>query len=300
MTEGPTAGPDGGIYFSYISGTKLPGQVLRFEPKTGKTTVAVADSHKSNGLKFTPAGLLVACEGANYGGRCISTHDLKTGKRTVLCSQIAGKPFNSPNDLVMDRQGRIYFTDPRYGGPEPQTIEKMSVYRVLADGTAELVTENVEKPNGIALSPDEMTLYVADTNNGSNGQSPTPSGKPGAMKVYAFPLNEKGLPTGDRRTVYDFGTDSGCDGLTVDGEGRLYITCRNGRRAGVMILHPQTDREIAFIPTAPPNQPADTATGLPSNVCWGHGEDSGTLYITIDVGLYSIDLRPTTQLSATP
>src|SRR5690349_1429825 len=130
LTEGPTPAPDGSIYFSDIPFGKDKGMILRFDPKTRKTTVFTDDSHKSNGLKFDAKGYLIACEGSDDGGRAVARWDVKTRTRTVIADKYMGKRFNAPNDLVIDRKGRIYFTDPRYLGTEPRELEHRAVYRI--------------------------------------------------------------------------------------------------------------------------------------------------------------------------
>src|SRR5437763_9187259 len=189
LTEGPACAPDGSIYFSDIPFGKDRGMILRFDPRTKKTTVFTNDSHKSNGLKFDHKGYLIACEGSDEGGRAVVRWDTKTKKRTVIADRYQGKRFNAPNDLVIDRHGRIYFTDPRYLGDEPRELEHRAVYRIETDGKVIEITHDVEKPNGIALSPDGKTLYLADHNNGTDRIDPDkPAPKLGAMKVYSFPL----------------------------------------------------------------------------------------------------------------
>jgi gluconolactonase len=291
LTEGPTAAPDGSIYFSDIPFGKDKGMILRYDPRTGKTTVFTDDSRKSNGLKFDAQGFLIACEGADEGGRAVSRWDVKTGKREVIADRYKGKRFNAPNDLVIDRTGRIYFSDPRYLGDEPRELEHRAVYRIDRDGTVVEVTHEVEKPNGIALSPDEKTLYVADHNNGTDKIDPnSPPPKKGAMKVYAFPLGADGLVNGPRRTLVDFGDEDGCDGMTVDAKGNIYLTSRSLKRPGVLVIDP-TGKEVAFIPTGPSQPGAKEPVGIPSNVTFGIGADSKTLYVTVDKSLYRIRLK---------
>jgi len=154
------------------------------------------------------------------------------------------------------------------------------------------VTHEVEKPNGIALSPDEKTLYVVDHNNGVDEIDPTkPAPKPGAMKIYAFPLGSDGLVDGKRKTLVDFGTQNGSDGICVDAQGNIYLTCRSLKRPGLMVIDP-SGKELAFVPTGPPNQSADAVpVGLPSNCEFGIGADDTLLYVTIDTSLYRIRLK---------
>jgi gluconolactonase len=294
LTEGPTVAPDGSIYFSDIPFGKDKGLIMRFDPKTKLTEVFASDSRKSNGLKFGPGGHLYACEGADEGGRAISRWNVKTRQRTVLAERYMGKRFNAPNDLCIDLQGRIYFSDPKYVGSESRELEHRAVYRVDPDGKVIEVTHDIEKPNGLALSPDQRTLYVADHNNGTDRIDPNVKAEPppqrGAMKIYAFPLGADGLVAGPRKTLVDFGSEAGCDGMTVDAQGHVYLTARSVKRPGVLVIDP-AGNEVAFIPTGMPNQSDDGATGLPSNVTFGIGEESQTLYITVDKSLYRIRLK---------
>lgn len=295
LTEGPAAAPDGSIYFSDIPVGPDHGLIMRYDPKTGKTEVFAENSYKSNGLAFDAQGRLVACEGADGGGRCVSRWDVTTGKRTVLADKYQGKRFNAPNDLCLNRKGQIYFTDPRYLGSESRELEHRAVYRIDTDGTVIEITHDCEKPNGIALSPDERTLYLADHNNGTDAidaVDPANPPQPGAMKIYAFPLDEQGLVSGPRRTLLDFGTENGCDGMTVDTKGNIYLTSRSLKRPGVLIIDPEGN-EVAFIATGKPAQPTPgaEASGLPSNVEFGVGKDRHVLYITVDKALYRITLN---------
>ncbi|MEX0676504.1 MAG: SMP-30/gluconolactonase/LRE family protein [Pirellulales bacterium] len=292
LTEGPAVAPDGSIYFTDIGDGTDPGLIVRFDPKTKKTTVFTDDSGKANGLACDAAGNLIACEGSDYGGRRVSRWNLRSGKRETIADRYQGKRFNAPNDLCLDSKGRIYFTDPRYLGREPRELEHRAVYRIDADGTVVEITHEVEKPNGIALAPDEKTLYVADHNNGTDQIDPTaPPPKLGAMTILAFPLDADGLASGPAKTIVDYGNEPGCDGMCVDVEGNIYLTNRSPKRPGVMVIDP-AGRELAFIPTGPPDQPSGKPpVGLPSNCEFGIGDEATTLYVTIDKSLYRIRLK---------
>src|SRR5262245_23837721 len=291
LTEGPAVAPDGSIYFSDIPVGKDKGLIVRFDPKTVKAAPFTEDSHKSNGLKFDAKGNLIACEGSDEGGRCVSRWNVKSGERTVVADKYMGKRFNAPNDLVIDLKGRIYFSDPRYLGDEPRELEHRAVYRIDTDGTVVEVTHDCEKPNGVALSPDQRTLYVVDHNNGTDKIDPkNPPKKKGAMKVYAFPLGADGLVNGPRKTLVDFGDENGIDGMTVDVKGNVYMACRSLKRPGVMVIDP-TGKEVAFIPTGPSQPGAENATGIPSNCTFGLGDESNVLYVTVDKSLYRIRLK---------
>jgi gluconolactonase len=294
LTEGPAVAPDGSIYFSDIPVGKDNGMILRFDPKTKETTVFTDDSHKSNGLIFNAAGQLLACEGASYGGRCYSRWDVKTKKRTVVANSYQGKRFNAPNDICLDKQGRLYVTDPRYLGHEPRELEHRAVYRIDKDGAVIELTHDIHKPNGIAISPDGKTLYVAEHDNGTDQINATKPAPPqGDMKIYAWKLDKDGLIKGKRQTFVDFGEEKGCDGMCVDAAGNVYLTSRSTNRPGVMVVNPE-GKEIAFIPTGPASQKVDAEhppVGLPSNVEFGIGDEINMLYVTVDTSLYRIRLK---------
>ncbi len=293
LCEGPAAAPDGSIYFTDMPFGKDNGMILRFDPRTQKVTVFTDQAFKSNGLAFDANGYLLACDGADGGGRCVRRWNLKTATSEVIADRFQGKRFNSPNDLCVDLKGRVYFTDPRYGGTEPRELPNEAVYRLEKDGTVIKITDDVEKPNGLALSPDQKTLYLADHNNGGNRLKPTdPEPKRGAMKVYAFPLDADGKVHGPRKTLVDFGKESGCDGMRVDTQGYIYMAIRSLARPGVMVIDP-TGKELAFIPTGPTNQTGlfEDWKGIPSNVEFGVGDESNVLYVTIDKSLYRIRVK---------
>ncbi len=169
FTEGAAAGPDGCIYFSdfaqpFDSG---PARVMKFDPRTKKTSVYCPDSGMGNGLMFTRDGRLIGCCASPLGGHRALVEFLPDGSVKPLVSKFNGKRFNSPNDLVIDRKGRVYFSDPKYVGPEKMELDRFNVYRFDPDGSLHVATREIEKPNGVMLSPNGKTLYVAETHNGS-------------------------------------------------------------------------------------------------------------------------------------
>jgi gluconolactonase len=306
LTEGPAVGPDGSIYFSDILRGENNGRIHRFDPSTNEVETFAENSFKSNGLIFGPDGFLYAAEGADYGGRRISRWNVATKERTMIADNLGGKRFNSPNDICVDDKGNLYFTDPRYTGHEPRELERRAVYRVTPGGEVAEITREVTKPNGIALSPDGKTLYVAETNNGSDGMPGVEPGNRGPMRIYAFPLDDDGLVAGPRRLFYDFGPQFGCDGMTVDERGNVYLTAREPSKPGILVVDPD-GKEVGFIPTSsgaaveetPLSEneaksletPPPVPSGLPSNVEFGLGADSNVLYVTVDMSLYRIRLK---------
>jgi len=236
-------------------------------------------SGRANGLEFDAAGRLLACEGSGSGGGRRVTRTESSGALTVLAERYEGKRLNSPNDLTIDAKGRIYFTDPRYGNRDGLELDKESVYRIDPSGKLVRIIADVERPNGIAVSPDQQTLYVVD-NNPKRG---------GARKVYAFALRPDGS-VGARRVLHDFGTGRGGDGMCLDRDGNAYITAGlNGGfsleqdssvKAGVFIVSPQ-GKALGFIPV-----PEDSVTN-----CTFGGPELKSLYITAGTALWRIDLN---------
>jgi len=290
LTEGPAVAPDGSIYFTDIPFGEDRGLIVRFDPKTKQNTLFSEDSGKANGLVFDREGNLLACEGANLGGRCVSRWDVKAGTKKSIADGVDGKRFNAPNDICLDAAGRIYFTDPKYLGDEPQELKYMAVYCIEPNGTIREATHDVSKPNGIAISPDGKTLYLADHDNGSTDVTKPGPPKAGNMKIYAFPLEPNGNIGAERRTIVDFGDKKGCDGMTVDADGRIYLTVREPSRPGIMVIDP-TGKEVAFIPTGAAGQTGPNPVGLPSNVEFGLGDEANVLYATIDLSLARIPLK---------
>lgn len=281
FTEGPTVAPDGSVYFSDITFTHeanmQAGHIMRYDPNTGKTSVFRSPSGMSNGMKFDAEGRLVVAEGADFGGRRITRTDMTTGKSDIIAGLYEGRPFNSPNDLTIDEMGRIYFTDPRYVGFEPVEQPVMGVYQIDTDGSVHLVVADSGKPNGIAVSPDQKTLYIGSNDSGSfrniTDELPTYIGR---MALLAYDLSTDGIAT-FRTTLVDYAPEHGPDGFEVDVEGNLYVAVRDKTRFGVCIYAPNGD-ELAYIKTPE----------LPTNVAFGRGASSKILYITAGGGLYKI------------
>lgn len=281
FTEGPTVAPDGTVYFSDITFTHQAdmqaGHIMRYDPATNETTVFRSPSGMSNGMKFDAHGRLVVAEGADFGGRRITRTDMQTGKSDIIAGLYEGKPFNSPNDLTIDEKGRIYFTDPRYVGNEPVEQPVMGVYRIDTDGSVHLVIADSGKPNGIAVSPDQKTLYVGSNDSGSfhelPDEFPTYTGR---MALLAYDLASDGTAT-FRETLVDYHPEHGPDGFEVDVEGNLYVAVRDATRFGICVYTPD-GTELAYIETPE----------LPTNVAFGRGDASKMLYITAGGSLLRI------------
>lgn len=227
FTEGPAAGPDGRIYFSDIPNERI--QV--YDPVSGSMEVFRENSGRANGLMWTPAHSLIACEGGN---RRVTRQT--GGQVTVLAESFEGKRLNSPNDLALDGAGGIYFTDPRYGPRDDMEMDVEGVYYIPRSGKITRVVEDLAKPNGLVFSPDMKILYIAD---------------PGAATIWAYDVAGPGKLAKKRAFA-----EIGSDGMTVDERGNVYCTFKGE----VWIFSPGGE-EVARI--KPPEAPANCTFGGP-------------------------------------
>lgn len=281
FTEGACVDVDGIIYFSDINFAGGKGKIMAFDPATEETSVFSADSGQSNGLMIDQQGHMLAACGANNGKQCLA-RITKQGQVKCLADKFAGKKFNSPNDLVIHPAGWAYFTDPRYVGHEPLELDHMSVFRYDPETkTVERATTDISKPNGVVVSPDGKTLYVAETDNGLSGLEKDPPKNPQKrMTLNAFPIKDDGS-LGKKKVLADFGgKETGIDGMTVDQQGNIYAAFRAESRFGIVVFSPD-GKELAYIPTPE----------LPTNCTFGIGKDATTLYITAGSGLYRIPCK---------
>jgi gluconolactonase len=276
--EGPAVDPAGNVYFSDIQGSRI----LKMDAQ-GAVTTFRENSGRTNGNTFDAQGRLISCEGAENGPggrRRIVRTDLKTGKIEVLTERYEGKRYNSPNDVVADRQGRIWFTDPLYA-PDRSIMEHEheAVYRIDMDGrvTRVITQPAIGRPNGLAITPDGKTLYLID----SNYIRPD-----GNRKIWAFDIADDGAVS-KQRPVYDFGRGRGGDGMRLDSQGNLWVCAgiaapRTANETGevppgVYVISPQ-GKLLGRIPIS-----EDVIT----NLAFG-GPDKKTLYVTAGKTLFKI------------
>lgn len=289
VLEGVTSAPDGSIYFSEITATsycydasgKFPaaGNIWRLDPVTKEATIFRSPSGMSNALRFDAAGNLVVAEGADFGGRRITRTEMKTGRSYIVTGLYGGKPYNSPNDIAIDRRGRIYFTDPRFAGHEPleQLIE--AVYRIDPDGqVTRLTTPAVQKPNGLGISPDQKRLYVVDSDNTGYVLGGGTHETRGRLLVYD--RNDDGSAANER-VLLAWPAGAVGDGMTVDEQGYLYIAVQEPGRYGVRVYSPE-GKELVYI---------STGKWAPQSVGFGRGRDANMLYITAQSNLFRIRVR---------
>ena len=280
VCEGPAMSPDGRVLFTDVTTAGTGGLIWAYNTKTGQTSQLLAPSGNASGLAFDAAGDLFLAEGPNGGGKRITKLHLSTGRRTTLADSFQGKPLNGPNDLTLDAQGRVYFTDSRYQSTEPLDQPWMGVYRIDTTGAVQLLAADVTRPNGLAFSPDQRTLYVGSYDSpgvGIYGALPADYTGPapqlsGEIRVYAV------LPDGRlafRRQLMQFRRE-GPDGLTVDAAGNIYAAVATR----IVVCSPQ-GKLVAEL-KLPPGEKKVT------NLCFGHGEYRTTLFITATKTLYTL------------
>ena len=262
--EGPAWHPDGYLLFEDVPTNRT----LKLGADD-KVSVYRTDTGAANGLAFDRDRLLIACEGnGGTGGRRVARIE-NDGRRTVLADRYQGKRLNSPNDLAIDGTGRIYFTDPRYSKRENLELDKEGVYRIDPDGTLTRVADSLTRPNGIAVTADGATLYVAD--NASPG---------GVVTLVAFDLDARG-DASHGRVLYDFGGGRGIDGMALDASGRIWATAGTKEKAGIYVFAPDRARmkaEMASFLALPED---------PTNCTFG-GLRRDILYVTTTASLFRI------------
>lgn len=271
FTEGPTVDRDGNVYFTEL----VFQRIMKLDPK-GVLTVFREKSNNANGLLIDPQGRLIACEGASSARLGVpqafkpqvTRTDLATGKIEVLADSYEGKPFVGPNDVTIDSKGRLYFTDLPGG----------AVYRLDAPGrvTRILAAPDIQRPNGLQVSPDDRTLYVIEANQAQGG----------ARMIRAFDLSPEGTVS-RMRVHYNFYPGRSADGMSIDTQGNLYASAGMGQlrgtsetldtKTGVHVISPD-GKLVKFIPI-----PEDYIT----NNAFG-GPDMKTLYVTAGKTLYRL------------
>lgn len=272
FTEGPAVDRDGNVYFTN------PGEVLKWDPVRKQLSTFRKPANGANGQAFDRQGRLLACEAADGTNGCVTRIDLRRGGYMVLCAKFNGFPLGAPNDLCVDGNERIYFTS-RLANTNPATGNVNAVYRIDPDGKVArvLAAPDIDMPNGLAVSPDNRTFYLIESDGRANR----------ARNIRAYDLQPDGSLT-HHRVLYTFYPGRGGDGMRLDAEGNLYIAAGLHKtrgtsetldtRPGIHVLTPQ-GKLVAFAET-----PEDTIT----NCAFG-GLDHRTLYVTC--GRFLLSLR---------
>ena len=226
FTEGPAWSRDGFLVFSDIPANRL----LKFVPGAGVTVYREASGER----------------------RVVRM--AKDGAATVLAERFEGKRLNSPNDLVVRRDGHVYFTDPAFGRRFERDLDFHGVYHIAPDGRIEAIARPATRPNGIALSPDGRILYVADSD---------------ARLIRAYDLDAAGSAANERIVVSAI--EGVPDGLRADEQGNLYLAAK---------------QIYVFTPAGRPLRSIEIPQ-TPANLAFG-GSDPATLYVTARSALYRV------------
>jgi len=273
--EGPAWHPELGLL------TSGDGHIMRRD-REGYMSVYRKDAG-SNGLLFDSSGRLVICEPAQRRVTRLDTN----GKLTVPAERYDGKRFNAPNDLTIDSHGRIYFSDPQYGDRSGMELVDAAgrkvegVYRIDRDGrVTRIITHEIDRPNGLVVTPDDKFLFVADNNNNTAG---------GARKLWRFDLRPDGaIDAASRKLVHDWKETRGPDGVKLDAKGRLFVAAGINKpnlpfetaeqpTAGIYVFSPAGEL-LEVVPI-----PRDETT----NCAFG-GDDLKTLFVTAGGTLWSV------------
>lgn len=263
ITEGP-AWDGSGLVFTDINRSRI----LRYDSVSGDIVPYRTGTNRANGLMFDKDGHLYGCEQGTpdeEGGRRIVRYEADGGT-TVICDQYEGKKFNSPNDLAIDEQGCIWFTDPRYGdNRNDMELDHESVYRAKpqADGSWSVtrMTHDTTAPNGLLLSPDNKTLYVAQSKYGEGEK----------RELRAYPILADGT-LGAYQVLHNFYPHRGIDGMCLDIEGNIVAT------AGWELSGPG-GMIYVFAPNGRVLETHPVPCQRPTNCTFGD-EDLQTLYVT--------------------
>lgn len=266
LSEGPhwVGGADGYLLVSDVPGnaihrwSKADGAAEFLKPSgyAGPPSPMFREAG-SNGLVMTRGGLVMA----DSGNRGIARIDMRTKAKTMLCSHFEGRRLNSPNDLVLARDGSIYFTDPPYGliNASYRELDFSGLYRLAPDGTLTLADRSVVNPNGVGISPDSRTLYATEQGKG----------------WVAFDLDANGALSNKR--VFIDGAQTGLgggDGFKIDTAGNMWTSSA----AGLSVVDPR-GKQLGTISVGPRR---------PSNCAFG---GDGYLYLTITTGVWRAPVK---------
>jgi len=260
FTEGPLWHP----HERFLLFTDIPGNCIRRWSRDQGITTFRRPSNMANGLTYDRRGRLIACEHAT--SRVTRTEP--GGDIDVLASHFDRKELNSPNDVVVKRDGGIYFTDPPYGRgkshgvPRPQELAFQGVYRIEPDGgPLTLLVDDFDRPNGLCFSLDERRLFVNDTSR---------------RHIRVFDIGPNGTLTNGRVWAETEGEGKGVpDGMKIDSEGYLYCT----GPGGIHVFDPEA------VCLGVIRVPEDTA-----NFTWGD-DDLRSLFIAASTSVYRVRVR---------
>ena len=249
FVEGPVWSPEGYLIFSDIPKSKI----LRWTPGEAPSTFR-DNSNGATGNAFDAQGRLYTCE--SRGRRVIRTD--KKGKIEVLADRYQGKRLNAPNDIVVRKDGEMYFTDPAFGNQQDsRELDFYGVFHLPRKGELEVIAKPHGRPNGITISPNGRVLYVSNSDE---------------RNIRAFDLDKSGAASGERVVISKI--EGIPDGIRVDEKGNLYVAAKR-----IYVYTPE-GKQIGEIPLGE----------TPSNCAFGDA-DLQSLFITARTSIYRVRLN---------
>jgi gluconolactonase len=271
FTEGPTVDKEGNVYF-----TETISHRIMKRSTDGGLSVFREHSNAANGLLFDPEWRLIACEGSDLPTNRprVTRTDMKTGRIEVLAEFYEGKRLSQPNDVTMDANGRLYFTDFNTKGPERWGTP--GVFRIDTNGkvTRLLTSPEIQRPNGITIAPDDKTLYLVES-NGAEG---------GARMIRAYDLQPDGSLK-NMRVFHNFYPGRSADGLAIDTQGNVYAAAGLNRRRGTAETLDTKPGVHVFSPAGKLLRYIPIREDIITNLAFG-GADMKTLYVTAGKTLF--------------
>jgi gluconolactonase len=277
FTEGP-AWDGNGLLHSDIPNSRI----MRYDVTSGACEEFRHDTNESNGLMFDRDGRLYGCEGGPDGRRIVRYE--ADGSTICIAARFEGQRLNSPNDLAFDHQGRLWFTDPRYGDMvDDLELDHQSIFRLENqsssgdDWTITRVTFDTTKPNGLLISQDQQSLYVAQSDHG-DGE---------ARELRQYPINRDGS-LGPCTVLHNFYPHRGIDGMCLDTDGDIIATAGSLESGpGPMIY--------VFAPNGRVLETHPVPVDMPTNCTFGD-DDLRTLYVTAGGCLFRVRTERTGYL----
>jgi gluconolactonase len=271
FTEGPTVDRNGNVYFTDI----ITQRILKLSAD-GVLSIFRENSNVANGRLIDPQGRLIACEGAAFerpgvklkGTPKVTRTELATGRVEVLADSFDGTPLVGPNDVTIDGQGRLYFTE----------LNGAAVYRIDGPGKVAriLAAPDVRSPNGIQISPDDRTLYLIESNQAQGGP----------RLIRRYDLQPDGTVR-NMRVHYDFSPGRSGDGMSIDTQGNLYVSAGMNQLRGTSETLATKTGVYVISPDGKLLKMFPIAEDFITNNAFG-GSDMKTLYVTAGKTLYKL------------
>ena len=247
----------------------------------GELVVFRENSNRANGLIFDDQWRLIACEGSDgkIDNPRLTRTNIETGEIEVIADSFEGKRLNQPNDVTFDSQGRLYFSDRPNDNPAADQSNIDAVYRIDTDGSIHQILKapDIDKPNGLVISPDDKTFYLIEAHPDANR----------ARMIRAYDLQPDGSVT-NMRVFHDFYPGRSGDGMTIDSEGNLYVAAGLHRLRGTSETLDTKSGVHVFSPDGALKQHIPLYEDTITNCAFG-GPDLKTLYVTAGKTLFKFN-----------